>query len=135
LELNFVPVRGLEVIRRCRLNPALWGAAFGEDGPTATYVFCRETVDPGSAFHARMFAPRLGVPEDPATGAAVAAFSGLYAQSERLPDGDHEVSIEQGYEMGRPSLIGLSVTIRNRQLAAAAISGEAVIVSDGTIAT
>jgi hypothetical protein len=35
--------------------------------------------------------------------------------------------------MGRPSLIGLSVTTQNRQLAAAAISGEAIVISKGTI--
>src|SRR5690349_6345083 len=96
-------------------------------------VFCRETVEPGSAFHARMFAPRLGIVEDPATGAAAAAFAGVLAHFAPPSEGDHEFSIEQGHEMGRPSLIGLSLTMKNRQLAAAAISGEATLVSEGTI--
>jgi trans-2,3-dihydro-3-hydroxyanthranilate isomerase len=131
--LSFVPVRGLEPISRCRPNLAVWDAAFGEGGHSAIYVFCRETIEPGSAFHARMFAPRLGIMEDPATGAAVAALAGVLAHFAPPPDGDHEFSIEQGYEMGRPSLIGLSVTMKNRQLASAAISGEAIAVSEGTI--
>jgi trans-2,3-dihydro-3-hydroxyanthranilate isomerase len=131
--LSFVPVRGLQQISRCQPNLAYWGAAFGEGGHSAAYVFCRETVERGSAFHARMFAPRLGIMEDPATGAGAAAFAGVLAHFAPSPDGDHEFSIEQGYEMGRPSLIGLSVTMRNRQLAAAAISGEAITVSEGTI--
>jgi trans-2,3-dihydro-3-hydroxyanthranilate isomerase len=80
-----------------------------------------------------MFAPRLGIPEDPATGAAVAAFSGAYVHSERPPHGRRELALEQGYEMGRPSLIGLSVTMRDQQLVAAAVSGEAIVVSEGTI--
>jgi trans-2,3-dihydro-3-hydroxyanthranilate isomerase len=133
VQLSFVPVRGLQAVGRCQPNLAHWGAAFGEGGHAAAYVFGRETVERGSAFHARMFAPRLGIMEDPATGAAAAAFAGVLAHFAPPSDGDHEFSIEQGYEMGRPSLIGLSVTMKNRQLAAAAISGEAIAVSEGTI--
>ena len=47
----------------------------------SAFVFCKESVDAGSDFHARMFAPRMGVAEDPATGSAVAAFAGLLAAS------------------------------------------------------
>jgi trans-2,3-dihydro-3-hydroxyanthranilate isomerase len=131
--LNFVPVSGLEAIGRCRVNEAEWEKAFGRDGPSAVYVFCRETIEAGSSFHARMFAPRLGINEDPATGAAVAAFSGALVRFAPPPDGDHDLWVEQGYEMGRPSRIGLSVRITNQQLAAAAISGEAIVVSEGVI--
>ena len=81
--LSFVPIRGLQQIGRCQPNLAYWGAAFGEGGRSAAYVFCRETVERGSAFHARMFAPRLGIIKDPATGAAVAAFAGVLAHFPR----------------------------------------------------
>jgi len=131
--LTFVPVQGLEAIRRCEPNLARWSAAFGGDGHAAAYVFCRETIEAGSAFHARMFAPRLGVMEDPATGAAAAAFAGLLARFAPPVDGEHEFTIEQGCEMGRPSFIRLAMTMRDRQLVAAAISGEAIVVTEGTI--
>jgi trans-2,3-dihydro-3-hydroxyanthranilate isomerase len=133
VSLTFVPVRGLDAIRRCQPNLAHWGEAFGEDGPGAAYVFCRESIECSSSFHARMFAPRLGIMEDPATGAAAAAFAGVLAHFAPPPDGDHDLTIEQGYEMDRPSLIQLSVTVKNRQLVAAAIAGEAIAVSEGTI--
>jgi trans-2,3-dihydro-3-hydroxyanthranilate isomerase len=131
--LTFVPVRGLQSVRLCQPNLAHWGAAFGGGGHSVAYVFCPETVERGSAFHARMFAPRLGIMEDPATGAAAAAFAGVLAHFAPPPDGEHDLSIEQGYEMCRPSRIGLSVTMRSRQLVAAAISGEAIVVSEGNI--
>lgn len=133
ISFTFVPVRGLDAIRRCQPNLSHWQAAFEQDGRSSAYVFGRETVDAGSAFHARMFAPRLGVTEDPATGAAAAAFSGVLVRFRYLADGAHDFLIEQGYEMGRPSLIGVSVTVQNRQLAAAEISGEAIVISEGTI--
>ncbi len=62
-----------------------------------------------------MFAPDFGVPEDPATGSAAAAFAGVVHRFDELPDGTHKRIIEQGFEMGRPSLIDLSLEMRARQ--------------------
>jgi trans-2,3-dihydro-3-hydroxyanthranilate isomerase len=128
--ITFVPVRGLAQIRNCRVDLGHWNAI---DPPGAAFVFCRETTNPDHAFHARMFAPPMGVPEDPATGSAVAAFAGALAQSARPSEGEHAYVIEQGYEMGRPSLITLLVTIRDRRLDRVAIGGQVVAVSEGTI--
>jgi trans-2,3-dihydro-3-hydroxyanthranilate isomerase len=133
VSFTFVPVRSLVAIGRCQPDLQHWDAAFTRHDRSSAYVFCRETVEAGSAFHARMFAPRLGVHEDPATGAAAAAFAGALLRFAPPGNGEHDFPIEQGYEMGRPSLITLSMTIRDGHLAAAAISGEAVTVSEGSI--
>jgi trans-2,3-dihydro-3-hydroxyanthranilate isomerase len=73
----------------------------------AAYVYCRGGVNHNAAFHARMFAPAEGMAEDPATGAAVAALSGAIHGFDGLREGNHALVIEQGVEMGRPSLIHL----------------------------
>jgi len=132
-EYTFVPLNGLDAIRRCRIGSTQWRAAFGNGHVTGVYMFCRETVESGHAFHVRMFAPDVGVPEDPATGAGAAAFAGPILRGERLGDGRHDLVIEQGYEMGRPSLLHLSMTVQGGQLTAGAIAGEAVVVSEGTL--
>jgi trans-2,3-dihydro-3-hydroxyanthranilate isomerase len=131
-ELTFVPVRSLSAIAKCRIAPEHWHA-IDRGRPAGAYVFCRETVEPGRSFHARMFAPGLGVPEDPATGSAAAAFAGLLASSEAPRDGEHKFLLEQGYEMGRPSLIELSLSMEAGKLGSAAVGGEAVLVSEGTL--
>jgi trans-2,3-dihydro-3-hydroxyanthranilate isomerase len=128
-----IPVRGLDAIGRSRPNRAIWDTAFGTPRPTGPFLFCRETVEAGHSFHARMFAPHMGIVEDPATGSAAAAFAGLLAQHENLPDGSHEFTIEQGYEMGRPSQIRLTLTIQRGALTGATIGGDVVVVSEGTI--
>lgn len=133
-----IPVRGLDAIGRSRCDAQHWEAAFGATGPRAAFIYCRETVEAGHHFHARMFAPHMGIAEDPATGSAVAALAGVIARhgvrgEERLGDGEHEFTVEQGYEMGRPSLLHLSLTIDGGALAAAAIGGEAVLVAEGTM--
>jgi trans-2,3-dihydro-3-hydroxyanthranilate isomerase len=131
MAVTFVPVGRLATVRDCRPEAGRLTAAFGS-GPV--YLFCSETVEPGHAYHARMFAPALGVPEDPATGAAAAALTGLIAAQSGLADGEHAIIIEQGYEMGRPSLIHLSLTMRNGKLVSASVGGDAVVVTEGTIA-
>jgi trans-2,3-dihydro-3-hydroxyanthranilate isomerase len=129
IPFTFVPIAGLAAMVRCRPDLAKFDAAFGAGG--AVYVFCNETVEPGHHFHARMFAPGMGIPEDPATGSAAAAFAGVLAR--RMSDGTHTVVIEQGYEMGRPSLIHLTAEVAAGRLVSASIGGDAVIVTEGTI--
>ena len=131
-DYTFVPVRGLDAIRACRADLAHWNA-IDRRGPSGAFVFCRETVERGSAFHGRMFAPSFGITEDPATGSAAAALAGMLVHCERPRDGSHRFRIEQGYEMGRPSLITLFITVRDRELSCVAIGGQVVSVSEGTI--
>ena len=80
-----------------------------------------------------MFAGDWGITEDPATGGAAAAFAGVVAEFDPPGDGETTLTIEQGLEMGRPSLIALGMTMENGALSAASIGGSAVIVSSGTL--
>jgi trans-2,3-dihydro-3-hydroxyanthranilate isomerase len=129
---DLVPVRSLEAIARARLNGEAFAKVFGGEHP-AVYVYTRETARAGHHFHARMFAPSFGIGEDPATGAAAAAFAGVLMQFEPLGDGEHSFIIEQGYEMGLPSEIALQIVIQSGALAAAEIGGGAVVVSEGEL--
>jgi trans-2,3-dihydro-3-hydroxyanthranilate isomerase len=130
---TFVPVRDLSALSRAKPVPALWHQAFGNDGHTEAYVYCRETRAHESAFHARMFAPTMGIPEDPATGAAAAAFAGPVHFFDDLPGGTHHIRIEQGFEMGRPSLIDLEIDIENGAMHAVRIGGQATVVARGEL--
>ena len=97
------------------------------------YAYCRGGESSSAAYHARMFAPFQGIPEDPATGSAVASFSGQIAQYDMQETDTGEFLIEQGYEMGRPSQIVLDLTKDQGNTTAAGISGGAVIVSKGEL--
>jgi trans-2,3-dihydro-3-hydroxyanthranilate isomerase len=125
----FVPVRSLDAIGRAAPGIMPWAT---KDGP-ATFLYTRETEREGSAYHARMFAGAWGVAEDPATGSAAAAFAGVVRDFDRPRDGESMLIIEQGFEMGRPSLIALGLTIENGALASATIGGSVVIVANGSL--
>ncbi|GAM97627.1 phenazine biosynthesis protein PhzF like [alpha proteobacterium U9-1i] len=102
-------------------------------GVTECFIYTRAERDAPHSFRARMFAPELGIIEDPATGGAAAAFAGALARFEKLDDGWHTLPILQGVEMGRPSLIGLEINIEAGALAGVRIAGKAVKVSEGTL--
>jgi trans-2,3-dihydro-3-hydroxyanthranilate isomerase len=54
-----------------------------------------------------MFAPALGVLEDPATGSANGCLAGYLVEHRYLDTGSIDIRVEQGYEIGRPSLLYL----------------------------
>ena len=130
---TFVPLRSIAAMARARPDLARFDAVLGAGQGAMAYLFCRETAESGHDFHVRMFAPAFGIAEDPATGSGAAAFPGLLAASGKYGDGDHRLRIEQGYKMGRPSLIELFFTVRGGALASASIGGEAVLVTEGAI--
>jgi trans-2,3-dihydro-3-hydroxyanthranilate isomerase len=125
-----IPVASSAALARARPTASETRAAVGA---TEVFVYTRAEQHASHAFRARMFAPEIGIVEDPATGSAAAAFAGALARFEDLPDGWHTLPILQGVEMGRPSLIGLEVEIENGALAGARIAGKAVKVSEGML--
>lgn len=130
-----VPVRGLAEAAKVRMNTDLWLELTPVIGGiiTSPYVYCRETVNHGSSFHARMFGPYDGIIEDPATGSAVAALTGAIMKFDRPVDGPSQFWIEQGIEMGRPSSIRLEIDVTGGAMTAARIGGHARKVAEGTL--
>ncbi|MEG3437627.1 PhzF family phenazine biosynthesis protein [Pannus brasiliensis CCIBt3594] len=129
----FVPVRDRAVLSKIKLNLTVWEAVLARDPANSLFVFCLDPELPGSDIRARMFAPRLGVAEDPATGSAVAAFGGYLGAIEPLRDGTIERTIEQGFEMGRPSLLRVSIDKRDGEIVAIRVGGASVLVCQGVM--
>ncbi|PVB61664.1 PhzF family phenazine biosynthesis protein [Labrenzia sp. 011] len=130
---TFVPVRDLDALARAKPVASMWKAGFGKDDHNDAYIYCRETRSHDSAFHARLFAPDMGIPEDPATGSAAAAFAGVVDYYDDLPNGTHHIRIEQGFEMGRPSLIDLEIDMEAGKMHAVRIGGQATVVARGEL--
>lgn len=130
-----VPVHDLSVAARVRLDSGKWSELVPKmDGnPADCFVYCRGGVSHEASFHARMFAPSMGIAEDPATGAAVAALSGAIHHFDGLLDGHHSLMIEQGVEMGRPSHINLHIECANGIVSKGRIGGQAVKMAEGRL--
>ncbi|MFG1348550.1 PhzF family phenazine biosynthesis protein [Xanthobacter autotrophicus] len=127
----FVPLAGLTALARARPDEAAFINSLGGFGE-ALYLYTLD--EEGDAdFRARMFSPGLGTEEDPATGAAAAAFPSVLLDAENRVDGHHKVRIDQGFEMGRPSRVDLGFTVKGGQVLDATIGGSAVVITEGVL--
>ncbi len=104
LPFLYVPVADVHAVERARLNLDRWESVLTDAPSDLVYVFALGGSE-GVEVHARMFAPSMGVPEDPATGSAATSLAGYLATHSGLQDGTLRWVVEQGLEMGRPSLL------------------------------
>ncbi|MFB3854593.1 MAG: PhzF family phenazine biosynthesis protein [Vicinamibacterales bacterium] len=98
----------------------------------AMFVFSAERSGDRATVYSRMFAPGLGVFEDPATGAASGPL-GCYLVHHgvvRPEDAGSIVSL-QGVKMGRPSWIHIDVGIAGGTIDRVRVGGKAVLVAEG----
>jgi trans-2,3-dihydro-3-hydroxyanthranilate isomerase len=133
-----VPIRSLDEVQALgagQLNVAALGRACRAGGTKCVHVFALETQDPEAAAHARMFAPQLGVPEDPATGSSNGAM-GAYLVHHRAvpitPPTTHILS-EQGAELGRPSHLYVEVDSTDGEVTGVRVGGQVVLVAEGIV--
>jgi trans-2,3-dihydro-3-hydroxyanthranilate isomerase len=99
----------------------------------APHLFLLAPPENGSSttYRARMFAPAMGIDEDPATGAAATALAGYLASLEDKDSGTVKWLVEQGVEMGRPSLLSIEADLSGGNVAEIRVSGSSVLVSHG----
>jgi trans-2,3-dihydro-3-hydroxyanthranilate isomerase len=125
-----VPLAAVEALAACRLDLALWRELLSGYATQKVYPVAR--VSDG-LWRVRMFAPGVGVAEDPATGSAAAAFAGWIAKRSDLRDGTLRLTLHQGIEIGRPSELRLEIDRAHGATTAVRVGGAAVMVSQGML--
>ena len=109
----YVPLASLDAVRRAALRMDLWDRNLRGRESDSVFLFALGGEAPaasGHTVHSRMFAPGLGVMEDPATGIASGPL-GSYLVRHGLVPSTPLVTVlsEQGYEMGRPSQVYIEI--------------------------
>jgi trans-2,3-dihydro-3-hydroxyanthranilate isomerase len=127
----FVPVRDRGVLKRARVKLDRWEAMLKASWAPEVFVFSRDPEREGSNIRARMFAPGLGIGEDAATGSACAALGGYLGARDPAKDGALRWIVEQGFEMGRPSIIEIEADKAEGKITAIRVGGSSVMVSRG----
>lgn len=106
-----VPVASRDAVSSIALDRSALAIACVDVGADVTAVYTLDTLRPESTVFVRVFAPLLGVDEDPATGSANAALAAYLVRFGVVPNAPTvRVTAEQGYAVGRPSLILVDVT-------------------------
>ncbi|MCC6139020.1 MAG: PhzF family phenazine biosynthesis protein [Nitrospira sp.] len=134
LPVLILPIRTLTAIRSIIPDPSAITDLCGRFGANGIMVFTTVTVEPDSTVHTRMFAPAIGVLEDPATGSASGAL-GAYLVHHRVIDAKPtaEIVSEQGYEIERPSRILIQVDSSDGVIQTVKVGGECVMVVEGEL--
>jgi len=133
-----VPIRSLAKVQSLdagQLNIAALNRACRAVGTECAMVFTFETERPEATVHVRMFAPLLGVPEDPATGSANGALGAYLVHHQAVPvtEPTTHVLSEQGSELGRPSTLYVEVDSAGDEVTAVRVGGQVVLVAEGVV--
>jgi trans-2,3-dihydro-3-hydroxyanthranilate isomerase len=127
-----VPIRNRAALARARVKLDVFEQVLA-GYVNKVFLFCNEPELKGSHFRARMYAPSIGVTEDPATGSAAAGFGGYIAKRDKRTDGTLKWRIEQGFEMGRPSILDVEVDKKAGAVTGVRVGGKAVLVTKGEL--
>jgi len=125
----YIPIASRDALTRARVIEPGHGALCDMAGSNGLYLF----TPAEGGYHARMFAPRDGIAEDPATGSASAIFAGPLHAAGQLAEGSTPIALVQGQDMGRRSEIAMRIEADARGPAAIYVSGSAVAISRGQI--
>ena len=129
-----VPARSLRHLDKIELDLVAMRKVLAATQSDCFMIFTRECIHDEGTVHARMFAPGLGVSEDPATGSASGAL-GAYLVRHGLVASEptSHVLVEQGYEMGRPSSIYVEVDSDENGPSEVRVGGKAVEIAEGKL--
>ncbi len=133
LPFLIVPVKDRAAVAGAHVRMELWESTLKRYWAPDIMVVARDPELEHSDLRARVFVPGLSVPEDPATGSCAAALAGYLAAREAAPTGTFRWVMEQGFEMGRPSILELEADKRDGAIAAVRVAGEAVLVCEGAM--
>jgi trans-2,3-dihydro-3-hydroxyanthranilate isomerase len=127
-----VPLKSLDSVKRCKLNEQKFDELITTTEAKAFMLFCPEPEDRKNHLHARVFAHYYGVAEDAATGSANGCLTAYLVKHRYFGKSKIDVRVEQGYEMGRPSLLMLRGEEKENQIDVN-VGGNVILVAEGKL--
>nr|WP_199315383.1 PhzF family phenazine biosynthesis protein [Aerosakkonema funiforme] len=125
-----VPLKNLAAVKRIKVNQDKYFELISNTQAKAILVFCPETYSSENHLNVRMFADAMGVPEDPATGSANGCLAGYLVEYAYFGENAIDLRVEQGYEIGRPSLLLLKAQ-KGEAGIEVNVGGKAIIIAKG----
>ncbi len=125
-----VPLKTHESLKQIRVNREKYFELVENTESKEILVFCPETYASENDLSVRVFAEYLGIPEDPATGSANGCLAGYLVEHSYFGEKPVDIRVEQGYEIGRPSLLLLKAQ-RNEDTIEVLVGGKVVMVAKG----
>jgi trans-2,3-dihydro-3-hydroxyanthranilate isomerase len=130
LPFIIVPLRTIDALKHARINREKLSRLIENTKAKMTFIFCPETHEPGNHVSCRMFGDDYGITEDPATGSANGCLAGYLVRHRYFGGPEICIRSEQGYEIGRPSLLYLKASEKDGRILIF-VGGKSVIVAKG----
>jgi trans-2,3-dihydro-3-hydroxyanthranilate isomerase len=131
-----VPLASREAVDSAELNRPAYDRLIASAGAAASgvFLFSTERRDDKATAYSRMFAPALGVHEDPATGSASGPL-GCYLVRHRVVGAESAGAMLslQGVKMGRPSHVHISIGVEADEIRSVRVGGSSVLAGEGTL--
>ena len=128
-----VPLKTLDVVKRAKVAKDKYFKLIENRQAKAILVFCPETYSKENDLNVRVFVDYYGIPEDPATGSGNGCLAGYLVKNRYFGKDQIDIRAEQGYEIGRPSLIYLRAENKEGQIDIS-VGGKVVMVARGQLA-
>jgi len=133
LPFIIVPVKTLQAVKKAKINMDGYVRHFVNETAHPIYLFCPETYRAENRINARMFGHVLGIPEDPATGSACGCLGGYLVRHDYFGGAAAvDARVEQGYEIGRESLLRLKARQANAEIAVH-VGGRVIKTAEGAL--
>jgi len=127
-----VPLKSLDAVKRARIVRDKYFRLVEKTQAKSILIFCSETYSRENDLNVRVFADYLGVPEDPATGSANGCLAAYLTRHRYFGKPQINVRVEQGYEIGRPSLLLLKAEEKVGKIDVH-VGGRVVMVAEGKL--
>jgi trans-2,3-dihydro-3-hydroxyanthranilate isomerase len=131
-----VPLATRRAVDSAVCSPEAIETFFREAGvdTSGVFLFSHERGTDKATAYGRMFAPGLGVPEDPATGSAAGPLGCYLVRHKVVPAAKAGTILTlQGVKMGRPSHLHVSIGVEKGDITSVRVGGEAVLAGEGTL--
>jgi len=127
-----VPLKTLDAVKGSRVVRDKYFKLVENLQAKAILVFCPETYNKKNDLNARMFCDYYGIAEDPATGSANGCLAGYLVKYCYFGSNQIDIRVEQGYEIGRPSLLYLRAEDKGGKIDVS-VGGKVVMVAKGEL--
>lgn len=130
LPFYIVPLKSLGALIRAKVNRDRYFDLVRTSETKGILIFCPESHEEYNDISVRVFVDYFGIPEDPATGSGNGCLAGYLAKYRYFSRDSIDIRVEQGYEIGRPSLLLLKAEYQDDRITVQ-VGGRSVLIARG----
>jgi trans-2,3-dihydro-3-hydroxyanthranilate isomerase len=128
-----VPLKTLDALKRAKVDIDKCYELMEKTDAKTILIFCPETRNKGNDLSVRVFAHYHGIPEDPATGSGNGCLAAFLVKHQYFIKNKIDIRVEQGYEIGRPSLLYLRAESLQEEKISVSVGGKVILSGVGEL--